>query len=271
MTTIIYITERCNIACEYCYQHKDREKVEELRDNTPEQIQQQLEKLKQEGITPSCFVLFGGEPLLRLDLVKFAVLKIRELFGSNIGINMSTNSLLLLNDNVFEDVKTLVTEHGVSIDISYDRSGHNRRVYKNGKSTKDDVERVLQKLEENDVPYRIRYTVHKANYDKAHIDWAVIAKQYSKCTRLIVSFNFSELAQILNTADTKRIASLYVPAANVIWDLFRLPVCELNCEKCRLCRKQENYRYITTSTTFNTKPSQNENFNHFTRSRGANE
>ena len=88
-TAVIYLTERCPLACGYCY----------FRDKKQQDIPWQvltdfLVFVKREWGSPRSFMISGGEPLLCWDKVTRLVVSLRRGFP-RAGIHMQTNGLLL--------------------------------------------------------------------------------------------------------------------------------------------------------------------------------
>ena len=88
-TAVIYLTERCPLACGYCYLRDKRK-----RDIPEEVMIHFLALVKREWGSPRSFVISGGEPLTGWDRVKKLVLQLRAGFPGA-AIRMQTNGLLL--------------------------------------------------------------------------------------------------------------------------------------------------------------------------------
>ena len=98
---------KCNIACQYCYQHPERDAGNELHSYDLEKITGVLAKSKK------LFTLFGGEPLMTPlpDLEKLLELGMR-LHGGN---NLQTNGALITERHI-ELFKTYNVRVGISVD-----------------------------------------------------------------------------------------------------------------------------------------------------------
>lgn len=97
---ILYLTAACNLRCAYCY---ERAKPH-VPDLNSEQIASHLEYLRGKREPISTIVLFGGEPCLRWDLVRFTALHANETlpaFPNRIQF-LFTNGLLLSEERLQE-------------------------------------------------------------------------------------------------------------------------------------------------------------------------
>ena len=66
---IIYLTSDCNLACEYCYESlNNKEKVIPTKEQLKKNVDIVLEREKEGQVL---FVLFGGEPTLEFESIKF--------------------------------------------------------------------------------------------------------------------------------------------------------------------------------------------------------
>ncbi len=135
----LILTEQCNLRCDYCFE--EGKGPRNMSDETAEAAIQFL--LEQE--TPRLQVLFfGGEPLLRFDLIQRTIARINSLLaGTDRAVNydMTTNGTLL-------DEKKLdyLRSAGVKFLLSLDGVGkdHDRyRHYANGRGSFDAIWKKL--------------------------------------------------------------------------------------------------------------------------------
>jgi uncharacterized protein len=137
----IYITDRCNLRCTYCYEagrchreqrgHMDRDTARRAADFL----------LAQAGPGKACTVqFFGGEPLLNFTLLKFIVRycaeKGREL-DKRVAFTIDTNGTLLHGEIV-----DFCSAEGISVAVSIDgpKRVHDRaRIFPGGKGSYDVV------------------------------------------------------------------------------------------------------------------------------------
>ena len=226
-TNILYLNSACNLKCEYCYQMPDRESSKPV-EPTESEIFDFIKEIedREKGLV-STVVLFGGEPMLN----KSKFLRVLEIFnsrGHKYALSTTTNGLAFLDSKFFADYQQAIAalKHPFSLEISYDGAGHYRRVHPNGKSSKAEIERVLELFEPKTIS--IRYTIHKGNYNCAIHD--IIRLQ--KYKKIIVNFYESELDTYI---DVKSYKEKLIRVTEYLYQRFKTPVCYLNCEACRGC------------------------------------
>lgn len=145
MKLTLSLTHRCNLACRYCYAgHSDKPDMSlqtaQRSIDTALLMSREGEKLE--------LALFGGEPLLRFDLVReitdYAEQRTTA-SGMPLSIGITTNGTLLL-----PEVLDYVDEHGISLCFSLDGPpdvhDHNR-MFQNGhgsfKQVRDGLQQAL--------------------------------------------------------------------------------------------------------------------------------
>lgn len=240
-SNILYLTSDCNLKCDYCYQKKERESLKEQTYITKQEINDFFYDLMQrEPQNDSTVVIFGGEPFLNPNLIYYIfelTNKITYFKKKKFNLSLTTNGVYFLNtknrDEFIEISKNLLNHF--SLEISYDVSGHDRRVYKNGKSTKEDVEKVLEYFNQINYPLTIRYTIHKDNYQNALKDLIQLSlnKNYKK---IVVNFYETELDSYLNVEEFKE------RLKRQTCEIFRKvqkPICHLNCLECMGCNFEQ--------------------------------
>lgn len=105
----LYVTERCNLKCRYCYFRDKRGRTLSL-----ETVRTFISFLKSAGTKPRGFILSGGEPLLAWPLTKKIISFLRKAMPkAKIGIQ--TNGLLLDASKI-----TFVKTNKVSLEIGLD-------------------------------------------------------------------------------------------------------------------------------------------------------
>jgi len=85
----LYVTERCNLACRYCYFRDKRDRSLPLKT-----IRKFIFFLEKEGVGPQRFILSGGEPLLAWPLTKRVISFLKTAVPKS-EIGLQTNGLLL--------------------------------------------------------------------------------------------------------------------------------------------------------------------------------
>lgn len=229
-SNIIYLTDQCNIECDYCYQ------LEERKNNKTFIKKEDIDiffknLLEREPELTSTVVLFGGEPFLNTEIIEYIFdltdsITIEK--GKKFNLSMTTNGLLIpKNLHIIERIKTL--KNHFSLEISYDGIGNHRRKYKNGLSTTEEVEKIIKSLIDI-IPISIRYTIHKDNYKDCIKDFIKLSKLNIR--KIIVNFFEQELENFINIQEFKNDLKL---KTLVLFDHFKKPICFLNCEKCQGC------------------------------------
>jgi uncharacterized protein len=137
------LTHDCNLSCKYCYAGKKKKKDVSLA-TAKEAVDFALKVAPpKRGIK---FSFFGGEPLLRFDLIKKITKYIREKEKENeVTISLSvTSNGTLLTDSIFEFFK----KENIELCISIDGPAHIHdlnRVYVDGRGSFEDVIKKLRR------------------------------------------------------------------------------------------------------------------------------
>lgn len=257
----VYFTSECNFACEYCYEHLgDKQKYYITESELTKIADTVIEREPQDQQT--LFVMFGGEVTLAWDKAKFFMeyaLSKKE----NVHFNFSTNGYKFQSEHLIQDYKSTKAYRlgKTSLDISFDGIGNYRRVLKNGKPTLDATIKVFKLLKKYNVDYRIRYTVHNGNKNHYYDDILNVSNVF-KPTRIIVSFNYSELSEneIKNIEINKQNIIIAFRSGSLV-----CPICEFCCQYCNGCGSSKEFRSYFTNDN-NLKFDRNENtgkFDHF--------
>ena len=148
---ILIPTLRCNFTCRYCYAYRASEQ-DVAKDMTEETLDKTLDFIFSVPTDRYNIEFSGGEPLLRFDLVKKAILRASELAKENnkvIFFSIITNGAYI-TDEVFD----FFTEYKVGICLSLDgpKDIHddNRRITMGNKPTYDMVTEKINFLKEKE-------------------------------------------------------------------------------------------------------------------------
>jgi sulfatase maturation enzyme AslB (radical SAM superfamily) len=246
----IYFTNKCNLACTYCY--------EDLANRPPqilskEEIRKSVDMVfeREDPNSQSLFVLFGGEPTLEWDnvcyLMEYAYEKKKK-----VHFNMITNGLKYLSQKFIEQTKSnFFYQHGfLTVDVSFDGKGNKNRIFHNGKDSTLTMLQVFKKLNQNNIRYRIRYTIHNLNIHNLYEDISLIIKTF-RPLRLITSVAWDTLKEeeleILKETKEKLRTDWINKKINV-------PVCELFCDMCSGCDERKELKtYYTDEGNVRTK------------------
>lgn len=246
----IYFTNKCNLACTYCY--------EDLANRPPqimskEDIRKSVDEVfeREDPNNQSLFVLFGGEPTLEWEnvcyLMDYAYSKKKK-----VHFNMTTNGLKYLSQKFIDETKSnfFYKNSFLSIDISFDGKGNKNRIFHNGSESTLTMLKVFKKLNENNFNYRIRYTIHNLNILNLYEDITMIIKTF-RPMRLITSIAW-------DTLDEKGIEILKQTKEKFRKDWINsqitVPICEVFCDMCNGCDERKELKtYFSTEGNVRTK------------------
>jgi len=243
---ILYITTVCNFECEYCYEKKDRDKQGfKHKTITKKEIDNFITEMieREDAANPdhnNTVNIFGGEAFLRYDLIEYALKEISKRL-TNIGVEMITNGSTLDDIKNVKKLKELINyckdnRVYVSMKISFDGSGHFRRVYRDGTSTKETVIKAMDNLSKEDIPFVVSYTVHAGNYKNVMKDGLKLIKRYSNHLRkFFIQFNFEEMINLLTPIGFEEFKSKIKKQAIAVFYKYNIPTCELICDHCEMC------------------------------------
>ena len=145
----IYITERCNLDCDYCY-YKERGFVD-INSNDVFKI---LENIPAQNING--FVLSGGEALLKWDTLKEIIVFIRKNRDFNGQIILQTNGLLITDEKI-----QFFKEYNIGLEFGFDGGAHSTTSHRLGLNDQSHglVLKNIQKAAEVGLTYYVSMTV----------------------------------------------------------------------------------------------------------------
>ena len=141
-----FLTNNCPNRCKYCYIDFHS------KDMTIEQIDKYMEELK-----PSRIIFFGGEPLLRLDLIKYTVKK----YYGKCKFQVVTSTMANFKEFIEFHKKYKLNE----VQLSWD-GFTNSRVDINGNSIADRVNANIEYALEQGITFDIKTVVNNENIYK---------------------------------------------------------------------------------------------------------
>lgn len=158
---LLFLTRRCNIDCTYCHMEHDG-----YEDMTEERLARAMKLFL--GVNPNvCLHLFGGEPLLRFDLIEWIVEHAAKHYADrNINYMITTNGLLL-RDRYLD----YLVEHGVRVMLSLDGSFDSQKDWRrtiggDGRRAYDRIVENLAELNRRNVDYFVNMVVSPENVDR---------------------------------------------------------------------------------------------------------
>lgn len=239
---VLYFTNRCNLACTYCYESLDGRPEQKLN---KEQIRNSVDTIleREDPDQQTLFVLFGGEVTMEWEnavyCMEYAYSK-----KKNVHFNISTNGIKFLKDDFLWEYKRLKFNllGLTSIDISFDGIGNTERVTKSGSSSTPLMLKIFNRLNNAEVPFRLRYTMHSGNINNLYNDIKLISQKI-KPQRIITSVAW-------DTLDDEGLKQLQLAKDKLRADWFAgditIPVCELFCDACDGCgARKEIKTYFT--------------------------
>lgn len=177
-TITIVVTEACNLACTYCYQHQKTQRY--LTKETAKEIVDFLlddSKINNyfnvDDFPCVVFDFIGGEPLLNIEVMdyfmdyfKFQSMLLNHRWQNNYMISISSNGVLYLDEKVQRFVEKNKNRMSFGITIDGTKELHDScRVFPDGRGSYDIVEASVKKWV-NDVPFpNTKVTIVPENLD----------------------------------------------------------------------------------------------------------
>lgn len=240
---VIYFTNKCNLACTYCYEDLSNRPPQVLsKDDIRAHVDSVLER--EDPNNQTLFVLFGGEPTLEWDNVCF-LMEYAWSQKSNVRFNMTTNGIKYASQKFIDDTMSnkFYRMGLLSIDVSFDGIGNQERVLHNGETSTSLMLKVFTLLNKNKFRYRIRYTIQRNNIIHAYEDISRIIQVF-RPDRLITSVAWDTLLET-------DLEILYSTKEQLRSDwinnkLHNVPVCDLFCDMCNGCGERKQLKTYFT-------------------------
>ena len=163
MNIMIWVTEKCNLNCDYCYVKKEP-KMMSMK--VAEAVFDCFKKMLSERNlrTDEMHVGFhGGEPLLNFPIIKYLTERFKREYGDKIRYFSLTT-----NGTIFEEEMFQYLMENIELSVSVDgkrRTNDLKRHYSDGRSSYDETIRTLEFLKINGSPCRVRMTVNQQTMD----------------------------------------------------------------------------------------------------------
>jgi len=239
---IMYLTTECNLACEYCYEQSEREQLVTQKIMSKEELSRALElihkKWNKEPKNPETVVIFGGEPFVVPESVKYILDRSLEINKDAYAFCLTTNGLWFLKEENVIKYKEWTKGRTISLEVSWDGSGNYRRVYKNGKPAEHHINQALDNLAKHGVKVTIRYTVHAGNYDKVIQDYIYSIERWDNISKIQNSYDYTGLDEVdpdLNWEQLIYGKLKYREFYRAIWNKYEKPLCQEVCDLCDYC------------------------------------
>ena len=166
------LSERCNLACKYCFvgEHSVRRELMSAKDMSQETAEKAIfffiKQLELSGIdfteNKSQIIFFGGEPLIAYDVLVYVARRIAELRDDypvlqSTQLTVITNGTMLTKERILE-----LRELGVSVNISIDGASletNANRIFPSGKPAFDKIIGALNLCKELNVAPSLSVTL----------------------------------------------------------------------------------------------------------------
>jgi sulfatase maturation enzyme AslB (radical SAM superfamily) len=179
----------------------------------------------------STVVIMGGEVFLNYDLL-CEIVDYAWKMEHQFGISITTNGTLLQLHTELQ-IKKIVNRIS-TLEISYDGTGHDRRIFHSGASSRKTVEHAMKMLRTYGIDFRVSYTVHKDNYKCLLYDMVYILEVF-KPKEIKLAFACQELTDI--GVDFAKFRTDFLAYAEELYLSYSIPICDLACRKCGKCDK----------------------------------
>jgi sulfatase maturation enzyme AslB (radical SAM superfamily) len=236
---ILYLTPHCNLKCDYCYEEKSRQ--ENKKDLSFEEVDVFLEDLvKREGDSQSIVIIYGGEPFLRFDLIKYIIETGTKLKKGTCTWHITTNGTLI--ETFFSELESLnelckKVGHFLNIQVSWDGRHSFRRVFRTKEVRRSNkiVENAIERLNNSSLSWEISYTLQKENFPFVYEDIIFAFMKWKNIKKIHLSWFFDELREIHPNIELVKEKMSHIFA--MIYEKFNKPICFGCCHACRRCEK----------------------------------
>lgn len=158
---LLFLTRRCNIDCTYC--HMDHDGYEDM---TEARLKRAIDMFL--GVNPNvCLHLFGGEPLLRFDLIQWIVDYVAQNYADRrVNYMITTNGLLLRGEKL-----DYLLDRGVQVMLSLDGSFDSQKDWRrtiggDARNAFDQIVKNLAELNRRGADYFVNMVVSPENVDR---------------------------------------------------------------------------------------------------------
>lgn len=167
LSATVLLTESCNLRCIYCFQGHDRTPVTMDIEQADRFISFLTAAAKMNGSKHVAVLLFGGEPLINIEIGFYILSKVKEFCQQN---EMVFSSSIITNGTLLDEyiIKKLDEFNCKMIQITLDgikKTHDTRRMYANGNGSFDDTIGALKLLKN----YGKIHTVVRVNVDKTNL------------------------------------------------------------------------------------------------------
>ena len=160
LVVMLFMTRRCNLACSYCHMEH-----EGFAEQTEDQLFRGIDMAfaSYEG---ALLHFFGGEPLMRMDLVRAGLDYIDAHYAHRRHRKLLTTNGILLRGATLELLLARDVNLMLSLDGSLDSQGDYRVALGNNRSAYRAVIQNLKTLIDRDIPFFVNMCVSPGNVDR---------------------------------------------------------------------------------------------------------
>lgn len=169
----LIVTEACNFRCKYCiysgeYSNNRTHSINSMNLDTAKlaifQYLTHFNEIRKNNIAATPTIgFFGGEPLIKFNLIKESVKYSKSIYKEDIVYTVTTNGSLLNKDIIKFFIKN---KFYINITLNGSKEEHDRlRVFVNGEGSFDDVAKGLNTIKEMDPSYFREYVGILTNFD----------------------------------------------------------------------------------------------------------
>jgi len=142
------LSEDCNMRCTYCFEHGGFNQKSMSKEIARLSIEMLIQNAKREGLDRISVTLFGGEPLMNFETVKFIIeflMVKRKADNIGVGVTLITNGTIL-TEEMADFFRRTGPEVALNIQLSVDgiKEVHDKcRIFKGGGGTFDVIEEKI--------------------------------------------------------------------------------------------------------------------------------
>ncbi len=163
-TIVLPISAHCTLKCPYCFAQTNGKF--NFRDYSNEQAEKVIDftlnnRMSRKSKEPLCITFFGGEPLMRIDIIKHVIEYMKTQYPNEMVTYSITTNGTILND----DVIAVLRDNHFSVLVSIDGpdNEYNLRVDHYGNKSFSKVMEFIDKLKKNNVYVELRATLVNSN------------------------------------------------------------------------------------------------------------
>jgi len=167
ITSYIYLTDKCNFNCKYCFEDKPK-KFNRITKKDADKIVKIISKnaskrTYKNGERAYQIFFYGGEPLLNSEVMFYLTKKLKEIDKINFAFAVNTNGSLITK-RIAKKLKENEFSVCVSLD-GWEEINDKARIYNNGKGTFKDILNGIFILKEYGITPSISCTLSTHNYN----------------------------------------------------------------------------------------------------------